>query len=500
MSFFRRTAPVPDRSFPLGQITVTDPNAKMRIAFLGLTEQDLGVVRGWQARCMAASPAMIEAFYSRIMGQRETREIIERHTTLERQRPMVTRYLETMLAGSIDDRYLEYRAKVGQVHERIDLDSNWFVAMYEVIRRHMLDAVRSADATRTEYEAFTAAFERLLSLDIAVVITALTNARQQRLEEALKGEAMRFLADVSKALDGLARRDLTVRIEGNYTGEYARLRDAFNDAAGSLSDTLRDVAQSTTQVSEASAQISQAAETLADGASRQAAALEQSSAGLKELTTQAAGNAARAGEAERLAQQASEAAAQGTERVTRMNAVLAQMKQSADATARIVRTIEEIAFQTNLLALNAAVEAARAGDSGRGFAVVAEEVRSLARRSAEAAKQTADLIQASVTNAGESSLVSEDVARVLGTINTRVGDVRAVMGEIVVASDTQRSGVEQLAQAVEHLNGAVQTTAASSEESASTASELAGQAAAMRQLVGTFTLGGRASARPLRVA
>ncbi len=183
-----------------------------------------------------------------------------------------------------------------------------------------------------------------------------------------------------------------------------------------------------------------------------------------------------------------------------MNAVLAQMKQSADATARIVRTIEEIAFQTNLLALNAAVEAARAGDSGRGFAVVAEEVRSLARRSAEAAKQTADLIQASVTNAGESSLVSEDVARVLGTINTRVGDVRAVMGEIVVASDTQRSGVEQLAQAVEHLNGAVQTTAASSEESASTASELAGQAAAMRQLVGTFTLGGRASARPLRVA
>ncbi|MCU0623071.1 MAG: methyl-accepting chemotaxis protein [Gemmatimonadaceae bacterium] len=500
MRFFRRPDAVADRVFPAGRIAVTDPSVRTRLDFLGLTPEDLGTVRGWQAQCMAASPAMIEAFYAKIMGQSETRAIIDKHTTLERQRPMVTRYLQTMLAGEIDDTYLGYRRKVGQVHDRIDLESNWFVAMYEVIRRHMLDAVKHAGATRGEYEAFSAAFERLLSVDIAVVVTALTDSRRDRLEEALKGEAMRFLAEVSTALEQMARRDLTVRISGAYTGEYARLQTSFNEAMHGLRDALREVTASTDQVTDASGQISQSSESLAEGASRQASSLEETSAGLKELTAQATGNARRAGEAEQIATQAATATDEGTARMGRLGEVLVQMKQSADATARIVKTIDEIAFQTNLLALNAAVEAARAGDAGRGFAVVAEEVRSLARRSAEAAKQTADLIQASVSSAGESALVSEDVARTLGTINQRVREVRAVMGEIVSASDAQRTGVAQLSQAVEHINGVVQQTAASAEESSSTAAELASQAAAMRDLVGSFRLGEETRGRVRRVA
>ena len=500
MPFFRRSAAVADRTFPAGRIAVNDPQVRTRLSFLGLTEADLGVVRGWQQQCMEASPAMIEAFYAKIMGETQTRAIIEKHTTLERQRPMVTRYLQTMLAGEVDDTYLGYRRKVGQVHDRIDLESNWFVAMYEVIRRHMLDAVKTAGATRGEYEAFAAAFERLLSVDIAVVVTALTDSRRDRLEEALKGEAMRFLAEVSTGLQQLAARDLTVRITGAYTGDYARLQAAFNDAVAGLRDALREVTASSDQVTDASGQISQSSEALAEGASRQASSLEETSAGLKELTSQATGNARRASEAEQIAQQAAQATDDGTARMGRLGDVLAQMKQSADATARIVKTIDEIAFQTNLLALNAAVEAARAGDAGRGFAVVAEEVRSLARRSAEAAKQTADLIQASVTNAGESAIVSEDVARVLGTINQRVRDVRTVMGEIVSASDAQRTGVEQLSQAVEHINGVVQQTAAAAEESSSTAAELSSQAAAMRDLVGSFQLGESSRRAVRRVA
>lgn len=113
-----------------GEIRVSDAAVRERIAFLGVTSQDLGVVRHWQATCMEACDAMVDAFYGKIMGQRDTRAIITEHTTVERQRPMITRYLKTMLNGAIDDDYLAYRRTVGQLHDRIDLDSNWFVAMY----------------------------------------------------------------------------------------------------------------------------------------------------------------------------------------------------------------------------------------------------------------------------------------------------------------------------------------------------------------------------------
>jgi methyl-accepting chemotaxis protein len=165
-----------------------------------------------------------------------------------------------------------------------------------------------------------------------------------------------------------------------------------------------------------------------------------------------------------------------------------KIKASSDATARIVRTIDEIAFQTNLLALNAAVEAARAGDAGKGFAVVAEEVRSLAQRSAEAARNTSSLIEESVKNAVSGVELNADVLKQLGEIAGQVNRVGEVMGEIAAASEQQSDGVSQINGAVEQMNGVTQGVASNSEQSAASAEELSGQAEHMRELVGSFRL------------
>jgi methyl-accepting chemotaxis protein len=182
----------------------------------------------------------------------------------------------------------------------------------------------------------------------------------------------------------------------------------------------------------------------------------------------------------------------------KLSAAMDAIKKSADATAKIVKTIDEIAFQTNLLALNAAVEAARAGDAGKGFAVVAEEVRNLAMRSAEAAKNTANLIEESVRNADGGVQINEDVSRNLQEIRDQIKKVSDVMAEIAAASEQQSQGVDQITTAVEQMNTVTQQTAANAEESASAAQELSAQAEEMLGMVSHFKLtnSGETARRP----
>ena len=199
-------------------------------------------------------------------------------------------------------------------------------------------------------------------------------------------------------------------------------------------------------------------------------------------------NAANAQEARGLAESTRTSTTQGVEHMHRLSSAIEKIKQSSDATAKIVKTIDEIAFQTNLLALNAAVEAARAGDAGKGFAVVAEEVRNLAMRSAEAAKTTAQLIEDAVKNAEGGVTLNAEVLGKLTEISEKIVKVGTVMTEIAAASDQQRQGVDQISTAVEQMNGVTQQAAANSEESAATAAELNSQADQMRGMVEQFTL------------
>jgi methyl-accepting chemotaxis protein len=238
------------------------------------------------------------------------------------------------------------------------------------------------------------------------------------------------------------------------------------------------------QVNGVSHKMAQASHQLADGANQQASALEETSASLEEITAMTRQSADNARQASGMATDARKAAENGQAAVVRMSDAISKIKSSSEATARIIKTIDEIAFQTNLLALNAAVEAAHVGEAGKGFAVVAEEVRSLAQRSVEAAKNTTALIEEAKRNAENGVAVSEEVAKAFSEIAERVRKVTDLIGEVSASSDEQAQGITHISQAVTHMDQITQSNAANAQESASVSDELSTEAEHLNEMVG----------------
>ena len=250
-----------------------------------------------------------------------------------------------------------------------------------------------------------------------------------------------------------------------------------------LKRIMNGLAEGSEQVSSASNQVSAASQSLAQGASEQAASLEETSSSMEEMSSMTSRNADNANQAKQLAGAALSSSERGRDAMQRMSSAIEEIKQSSDETAKIVNTINEIAFQTNLLALNAAVEAARAGEAGKGFAVVAEEVRNLAQRSAEAARTTADMIEGSVKNADNGVEISKEVAEALGEIAEGSRKVNDLVAEIDAASNEQAQGIGQINTAVAQMDQVTQANAAGAEESASASEELSSQAQELRRMV-----------------
>jgi methyl-accepting chemotaxis protein len=222
---------------------------------------------------------------------------------------------------------------------------------------------------------------------------------------------------------------------------------------------------------------------LADGASQQAASLEETSASLEEMAGMTKRNAEAAQNAKQIAGQTRSAVENGTAGMQRMTSAMDGIKTSSAEIAKIIKTIDEIAFQTNILALNAAVEAARAGEAGAGFAVVAEEVRALAQRSATAARETADKIEAALVKSNEGATTSVEVAGMLTQIVGQVRTMDTLVAEIATASIEQSSGIEQITKAMTEMDKVTQSNAAGAEESASAAHELSAQSNQLREAV-----------------
>ncbi len=237
------------------------------------------------------------------------------------------------------------------------------------------------------------------------------------------------------------------------------------------------------QVSSASSQVSASSQSLAEGSSEQASSLEETASSLEEMASMAKQNADNASQANTLADSASGEAQKGNEAMNRMAKAIEDIKKSSDETAKIIKTIDEIAFQTNLLALNAAVEAARAGEAGKGFAVVAEEVRNLAQRSAEAARDTSNMIEGAQKNADNGVQVSQEVATSLGSIVDSIQKTTSLINEITAASKEQSDGINQVNQAMSQMDQVTQTNSANAEESASAAEELNAQAQELKSVV-----------------
>ncbi len=296
------------------------------------------------------------------------------------------------------------------------------------------------------------------------------------------------IGELKDKLQQVSKGDLTAYVDGNYAGDHALLKNALNNTLDSLNDILGQVNRIAEQVDSGAVQVSEAAQSLSQGATEQAAALEEITASMTEMASQTKQNAENATQASQLAITSKRSAESGNQQMEDMVRAMQAIESSSKDISKIIKFIDEIAFQTRVLGVNAAVEAARAGVHGKGFAVVAEEVRNLATRSANAAKETTDLIEQSILKVAQGTEIAGKTAVALNEIVISIGKVNDLVAEIAAASNEQAQGIAQANKALNQMDQVTQQNTANAEESAAASQELSSQAGNLRRMLGRFIL------------
>ncbi|MEM1485846.1 methyl-accepting chemotaxis protein [Oscillospiraceae bacterium PP1C4] len=299
-----------------------------------------------------------------------------------------------------------------------------------------------------------------------------------------------IIKDINYILGEMAqgRFKLKTRCEEKYVGEYNKILLAMRGINRNLSSTLSQINQASGQVAGGSDQVSSGAQALSQGATEQASSIQELSATINEISNQIKKNAEDARVANHISHEVGKEVLLGNERMKEMTSSMNEISIASNQIGKIIKTIDDIAFQTNILALNAAVEAARAGAAGKGFAVVAEEVRNLAVKSAEAAKNTTALIESSTNAVNKGTKIADETAQSLSNIMIKEEEVNEKIQSITNAFIEQASAISQVNQGVEQISAVVQTNSATAEESAAASEELNGQAEMLKNLISKFEL------------
>lgn len=297
-----------------------------------------------------------------------------------------------------------------------------------------------------------------------------------------------YVVEISSVLSDMGDGNLDQTITAEYKGDFIEIKDSLNQISLSLSQALGEINQAAEQVASGARQVSDASQALSQGSTEQAGTLQELTASIAEIANQTKQNAISAGQANELSASASENSEKGNDQMKGMLSSMEEINQSSANISKIIKVIDDIAFQTNILALNAAVEAARAGQHGKGFAVVAEEVRSLAARSAEAARETTELIEGSISKVATGTKLANATAEALSDIADGIEKSANLIGNIANASSEQASGIEQINSGIEQVSKVVQNNSATAEESAATSEQLSSQAEILKQMVGRFQL------------
>ena len=305
-----------------------------------------------------------------------------------------------------------------------------------------------------------------------------------------------YVSEIAEVLSQMANSNLNLTINNEYKGDFAQIKDALNLIIQSFNEVFGDINSASDQVASGSRQVSDGSQALSQGATEQASSVEQLTVSIGEVANQTKDNALNANKASDLALRAKEHAEQGNQQMHKMLQSMEEINESSSKISKIIKVIDEIAFQTNILALNAAVEAARAGQHGKGFAVVAEEVRNLAARSANAAKETTALIEGSVKNVEDGTKTANGTAKALEEIVVGIASAASLVGDIASASNDQATAIAQINKGIEQVAQVIQTNSATAQQSAAASEELSGQADMLKDMISKFKLQHKASFSP----
>jgi methyl-accepting chemotaxis protein len=328
-------------------------------------------------------------------------------------------------------------------------------------------------------------FQRMLTIFLFAIAIAFAMFSIVVLHRQIGVPLKQAVAVLEQVADG----DLTVSLDVDTKDEVGQMAAALNRAVERLNSTMQQVAEGAADTNSSSQQLAAASSSIASGVQEQAASLEETSASMEQITASVRQSADNAQQAKQLANGSKDSALQGQEVVSKAITAMSEINVASAKISEIISTIDEIAFQTNLLAVNAAVEAARAGDEGRGFAVVASEVRSLAQRSALAAKEIKSLIQDTLRKVDVGTALVNRSGETLQGIVGSVKRVTDIVGDIAASSAEQSTGIEQVNSAMTQMDHVTQSNSAQTEQLSATAQTLSEKSGQLMELVGSFTLG-----------
>jgi len=477
-----------------------------RLAFIQFGPEAEARIRDVKDVVTATLPAALDAFYGRVASFPETKRFFNDASHMDAAKKRQLTHWDKIASGKFDQDYVAAVSAVGRIHARIGLEPSWYIGGYALILEKLITGLiearwpknafggRMAGAAERSAEITAVVKAAMLDMDYAISVyleaseaaRIKTEADARAIEQAKAAERKAAVSNVTAGLAALAQGDLTYRMASEIPEEYAQIRDHFNDAMDRLGEMVNTIKASSGNLASSSREINSGAEDLSSRTEQQASALQQSAATTEELAASVKSSSEASRQSVQLADEATNVARTGGTIVKDAIDAMARIEQGSKKISEITDVIDGIAFQTNLLALNAAVEAARAGDAGRGFAVVAAEVRALAQRSADAAKDITGLIASSDAEVAEGVKLVRLTGETLQKIVDASAKVSSTVQEIAGASQEQASGIDEMSRTVSHMDDITQQNAALAEQSAGSARTLLDQIEQLNRMVSAF--------------
>ncbi|QKV18602.1 methyl-accepting chemotaxis protein [Oricola thermophila] len=474
-----------------------------RLEFLGIDETSREYIRKAKPIVERELPIALDRFYNKVRNTPEVRKFFSSDDHMNGAKNAQVGHWSAITTGRFDQEYTRRVRTIGDTHARIGLEPRWYIGGYSLILEQLVDAVlkefwpegrlfSGRKSGQEEAARVISALIKAVMLDMDFSISVYMD-RGREMQQKIREEAVRTMettvSTLTKAVERLAEKDLSYRIEEDLPEGYAGLKDDFNRALDSLSETIGNILRSAETIQLGSDEIRSAADDLSRRAEQQAAAVEETAAAVEEITATVKSSTERAETAGQLVSRTRRNAEQSGDVVRKAVEAMDRISKSSEDISRIIGVIDEIAFQTNLLALNAGVEAARAGDAGKGFAVVAQEVRELAQRSAAAAKEIKQLITTSGEEVKNGVSLVDETGRALETIVTEVQEIASNVEAIIDSAREQTSGLQEINTSVYSVDSSTQQNAAMSEEMTASSHSLGQEVAAINSMLREFRIG-----------
>ncbi|MCV3766964.1 globin-coupled sensor protein [Rhizobium sp. TRM95796] len=469
----------------------------------------LGVDAAAQKELQKLSPLVseligpaLDMFYAKVRANPETARFFKNESHISGAKSAQAKHWAIITSGALDDAYVNGVTAIGKTHARIGLEPRLYIAGYALVLEQLIHGV----VARKQSGFFSKSKNKSVAEDISVIVKAALldmdyaisvyldelasqRERAERERAAAEAEQTDAMSKLGRMLEMLSAGDLQTRFASEMPEKFGAMAGNYNNAVEALRQSMENVRIAAQQILDGAQEIAKATNDLSGRTEQQAASIEQSSAALHELSENVTSTATGARTASSVAQETLGVVKTSGATVLEAVAAMSALEKSSTEISKIITVIDEIAFQTNLLALNAGVEAARAGEAGRGFAVVAQEVRELAQRSANAAKEIKGIIAESSNQVQTGVSLVNRSGESLGDITTRIVELTRIISDIASAADEQSSGLKEVSAAISSLDTITQQNAGMVEKSSGEVRALAAEVERLNGVLDEFKTG-----------